>query len=271
MHAATMVAQGVTMMALPAVALALVRRRTGVPIGPALAGAAAFVGSQVVHLPLNAGVAALCPPLPEGVGRWLVPLALGASAGVCEETARWVSLRRNRTSAGALATGIGHGGVEAALLGLAVVVTVVRLMGVGDGEGLPEEARQQVAQVWAASDLVALVAIAERVFAMTAHAAASLLVGLAVVRRSVWPWLGAFLLHAALDAGAVALAPAGAVVTEGFVGGVALACVGVIVLVTRAWPVDAPPAAPPVPPPASAGSLSRRPLSASDALHDDLG
>ncbi|MCA9492568.1 MAG: YhfC family intramembrane metalloprotease [Myxococcales bacterium] len=271
MHAATMVAQGAAMMALPVVALTLARRRTGGAFGPALAGAGAFVGSQLVHLPLNATVAAVCPPLSDGVRAWLVPLALGASAGICEETARFVSLRKSRTAASALITGIGHGGIEAALLGVAVLVTVIRLLAVGDGADLPEEAREQVAMVWASSDLLALVAVGERIFAMTAHVGASMLVGLAVARRSPWPWLGALLLHTVLDAGAVALAPMGVVASEAFVAGMAVVSVVLAVFAARAWPADAPPPSGPVPPPASAATLSRRPLSAADARHDDLG
>ena len=257
------------MMALPVAGLAVVRRWTGSPAQPALVGAVAFVGSQVVHVPLNLVVGRFGPPLPDEVRPWLVPLALGISAGLCEETARWWALRRNRSAAGAAVTGLGHGGVEAALLGLAVMVTAVRLLAVGDGTGLPEEAQSQIRAVWTSSDLLALVAVGERVFAMCAHLAASMLVGLAVVRRSVWPWLGALALHAGLDAGAVALAPSGPVVTEGFVGGVALLGLVVVAAVARVWPADAPSVGRP-PPPRDAGSLSRRPLSAADAADDGI-
>lgn len=261
-----MIAQGVGMMALPAVALAGFRRVTASSPGPALAGAVAFVASQVVHLPLNFVVASFGPPLPEAARPWLAPLLLGASAGLCEESARWVSLRRNPTAAGAAATGLGHGGVESAILGVLVCVTAVQLLAVGDGAGLPPEAAAQLDAIRSAPDALSLLAFVERAFAMSAHLAMSMAVGLAVARRSIAWWLLAFAWHAALDAGAVAAAGRGALAAEAWVGAFAVLSWVLVFVGWRSWP--APPVVPaPAPPPPPVG---RRALSAADALRDDL-
>ncbi len=270
MHVGAMVAQGLAMVALPVAAVALVRRLGGAGAGPVVAGALAFVGAQVVHLPLNAGVAALArggalpTPSPE-TSRWLVPVLLGLSAGICEETARWISLRRRRTPGEAAATGIGHGGVEAVLLGVMVLLTAVQLLAV-DEATLPEAAAAQVRAVREASDLLALAGFAERVAAMSAHLGMSMLVGLAVVRRSVLPWLAALLAHAALDAGAVALLPRGGLVVEGFVAACGVAGLGIAIASARSWPRP-----PDLPPPApSPPDLRERPLRPADAAHDRI-
>ena len=61
----------------------------------------AFVLSQVVHIPLNLGAAqlfstGLLPAPAPAVKAWLLPLALGLSAGICEEPARWLLFRARR-------------------------------------------------------------------------------------------------------------------------------------------------------------------------------
>jgi uncharacterized membrane protein YhfC len=80
-----------------------VRRRFGERWRLFFGGALTFILSQMVHLPLNFGVSLLwtqelLPPVPAGLKRWLLPLALGLSAGVCEELSRWFFLRTQRLS-----------------------------------------------------------------------------------------------------------------------------------------------------------------------------
>ena len=70
-----------------------IRRRYGVGWGIFLAGAATFILSQIVHLPLNWALGLLGGG--RGVALWpLAAMALvaGLSAGVCEEGARWIVL-----------------------------------------------------------------------------------------------------------------------------------------------------------------------------------
>lgn len=267
MHAATVVAQGLAMMTLPVAAATLARRRwADVGAGALVAGAAAFIGSQIVHVPLNVGVARLAA---EGVvptaPPWAVPLLLGLSAGLCEESARWVSLRGRRTFGEAVVTGVGHGGVEAVLLGGLVLVSAVQLAALVSG-GAPPEAQAAVDAFVASPDALALAGVVERAAAVTAHVAMSVLVGLAVARRSVVPWLAAVAVHAAFDAGAVALLPWGVWWVEGFCAAFAAVAAALAVVAARGWPAAPVPEAPPLAPPPP---LARRPLDLRDV--DALG
>ena len=77
------------------------------------AGALTFLASQVVHLPLNAGLTALFRagwlPAPPPAWTWFNPVVLGLTSGGCEELARYAAyqwaLRRTRTWRQALAFG----------------------------------------------------------------------------------------------------------------------------------------------------------------------
>jgi uncharacterized membrane protein YhfC len=273
MQVATVVVQGFAMVALPVAAAAAARRwAPAVPASALVAGAAAFVGSQVVHVPLNLAVAALAragalPPVPPGAEAVVIPLALGLSAGVCEETARVVALRGRSTPAEAVVTGVGHGGVEAALLGGVVLLGAVQLAALGSAPEVPPEARAALDAFAAAPDVAALAGVGERASAMTAHVAMSVWVGLAVARRAVWPWAVAVGLHTLLDAAAVAAAPRGIVAAEGVIAAVALVAAASTALALRAWPAPPPPPAAPAAPPVV---LARRPLDPRDAGTTDL-
>lgn len=177
----------------------LMRKRKGA--GKAFAwGAAAFVVSQLlIRVPILQlllpnfawfGVMQLYP--------WVYGLFLGLTAGLAEETARWIVLRyllkgRYALEHG-LAFGLGHGGIEAMLLvGLNMIAgAVMALTG-------------QAAQFPADPGSV-LVAGAERLFAMAFHVGASLLI-LHGVRtgRGAWYWILAVALHGVLDAAVVIL------------------------------------------------------------------
>jgi len=186
-------------------------------------GALTFVGSQVVHIPLNAGVAKLfsdgiIPLPPESLRGPLLALGLGLSAGVCEEIARHLSFRfwvkDVRNWARGMVFGAGHGGVESIIVGVVTILSVVNVFALkgADVDGLvakgvnAEQAELIVAQlsdVWSNRWWEPLMGSFERAYAITFHLAASLLVMMGVVRRS-WVWLfAAIALHTALNATAV--------------------------------------------------------------------
>ncbi len=108
------------------------------------AGAITFIGSQVLHIPFNAWL--LTPSLksfgllenPSGIKLVLVALALGASAGVFEEGARYCAyrfwLKDVRNWEKSLMFGAGHGGAEAVILGILTFVTVFRLIALQDAD-----------------------------------------------------------------------------------------------------------------------------------------
>ncbi len=185
---------------LPVAGLAfLMRRRKGT--GKAFAwGVAAFVVSQLfIRIPIlqlvlpNFGWFAVMQLYP-----WRYGLFLGLTAGLAEETARWIAIRyflkgKNTLEHG-LAFGLGHGGIEAILLvGLNMVAAVVMVL-TGQGAQFPADGGS------------VLLAGVERLFAMAFHVGASLLILYGVrTGSSVWYWTLAVALHGVLDAAVVIL------------------------------------------------------------------
>lgn len=111
-------------------------RRFGVRWGLFGFGALAFVGSQVVRLPLLYGVTiafrkGLLPSPPERYTFAFNLVVMCFTAGLFEEGARYLVyrylLKKARSWQEALAFGAGHGGIESILLGLAVVLTLVNM------------------------------------------------------------------------------------------------------------------------------------------------
>ena len=162
------------------------------------------------------------------------------SAGVFEEVARYVVyrfwLRDVRSWRGALMFGAGHGGIEAILLGgLAAyaLLQAIAYRGADLSSMVPAEQLSQVeAQLnafWSLPWHLALLGAIERLFAICFHLSASVLVVQALLRRS-WIWLLlAILWHTLLDAVAVfGIETWGAYVTEGLIGLMAIASVGII-------------------------------------------
>jgi uncharacterized membrane protein YhfC len=187
------------------------------------AGAWTFVLAQVLHVPFNNQVLGpwLAGRFPAGpaVGSELLvyAVALGLSAGIFEEVARWaavrLALRGRRRWPEALALGAGHGGIEAVLLGFLVLYSVLQLVAVRGPEAgallEPDQlealgrAGAQIAAFWSAPWYLVLLGAVERLFAICFHLSASVLVLQAFRRRNpVWVLL-AVLWHTALDAGAV--------------------------------------------------------------------
>lgn len=178
-------------------------------------GALGFVLSQVVHIPL------ILLAKHFWLGGRVTALVVFASvtAGLCEETARWVILRRwvERSFRGGFGYGVGHGGVEAVLIaglgGLLALVQTVALAKL-DPSTLPlspdkleavRQAQAQIAQMvqlgWAAP----LASVWERLWAVALQLGLSLCVLRAVVRRNPGYWLLAVVVHAAVDVTAVLL------------------------------------------------------------------
>ena len=110
-----------------------IRRRYSVGWGVFGAGALTFIGSQVLHLPFNWAIGLIGGG--RGVALWPLPLVAvvaGLSAGVFEEGARWIVLtfflKRARGWRAALQFGAGHGGVEAILVGLVVLLSLAAML-----------------------------------------------------------------------------------------------------------------------------------------------
>jgi len=214
-------------------------------------GMLAFAGSQVLHIPFNARVLS---PL---IQRWhLVPVAgsthlailavlLGLSAGVFEETARYLAygrwLRDNRRWRDGLMLGAGHGGMEAILLGLLSFYSFLQLTALRGTDlaavlqpGQVESARSALQMYWDLPYYQHLIPALERAAAICVHLGLSLLVLQAFTRRNRLWFVSAVLWHTMVNAVAVfAISTWGVYVAEGLVVIAGLLSVGMLLALRR--------------------------------------
>jgi len=217
------------MIALPVAAGSVTRRRLAAPWWLFCVGMAAFVASQLYHLPLNHGLTrlgvlgAVSPNEPTLLRTALI---MGLSAGACESLARAVGYgllfrlrgagQGTRSPAsrweGAVMVGLGHGGIEAMLLAVMMAATISSLWELRGQDlstlGLSADqlaaVRQQLS-TFTASPWLALVPLLERCIAMLLHVTLSVGVWSAFRRRNPLYLLAAVLYHAAFDGLAVYL------------------------------------------------------------------
>lgn len=238
------------------IALAIwLNRRWGVGWRLWLIGAATFFLSQVGHIPFNALVQKIWPIAPEDLSQtgtlFAYALFLGLSAGVFEEGSRYLAYRFWATDARSWRTGFmmgaGHGGFEAVFLvgilgGITVAVYALLPMEQLLANVPPEQAQAVQAQIegvfntpWYNVFLGSL----ERVFAVCAHIALSLLVLQVFTRKQTYWLFLAIAWHALLDFFAVfASTRWGVYATEGIVGVIALLSVGIIYALYAPEPVE---------------------------------
>ena len=206
-------------------------------------GAVTFVAAQVFHIPFNALVnrsGILPQDLSVVTNLVILSLFLGLSAGVFEEGARYLTYRYwardARTWGRGLMLGAGHGGIEAIIIGVLGAVNFVALAAMRSGallDQLPAEqlplVEAQIEAVFGTPPHLALLGAVERLFALTAHLAMSLLVMQVFTRGRIRWLLAAILWHTLLNAVAVfAVNTWSAVVTEALIGVVALLSLGII-------------------------------------------
>ncbi len=231
-------------------------------------GFATFILSQVGHIPFNWGVGELLnrtgmvywPPLAQQVFN---ASFLGLSAGLFEEGARYLVLRfwvkDARSWRKSVLFGAGHGGSEAIILGILVLVSYVSMLVVRrmDLTALVpasqlELAQQQIAAYWSAPWYDSLLGALERLFTIPVHLAMAVMVLQAFTRKKIgWLFLAIFY-HALVDGTVVFLVPyIGGYWTEALVGGFALVSILIVFLLRQ-----------PEPPPDPLTSLGAGPESA---------
>jgi uncharacterized membrane protein YhfC len=177
-----------------------------------LAGALTFIAAQVLHIPLVLGM----NPFLQNQTLLVNAIVLGLLAGIFEETARYILfkfiLKNTRSWKEGILVGLGHGGIEAVLLGILAAVSFITMVGyrsidLSTVPSIPAEqlelARQQIEAYWSAPWYMALIGVVERIFAICLHISLSVMVLYAVVyRKYIWFWI-ALLWHALVDAVAV--------------------------------------------------------------------
>jgi uncharacterized membrane protein YhfC len=219
-------------------------------------GAGTFIFSQVGHIPFNHFVGPLFDKpvlarLPYSGQMIFTAVFLGLSAGLFEELARYAMYRwwakDARSWPQGLLAGAGHGGVEAIAAGLYVlyfyIVFVILRANIsllsGDQQVL---AQAQLNAYWSVPWYMSLLGAVERLFAIAAHLALSLMVMQALIRRRFWWVWAAIGFHALLDGLVVYASETGATAfqIEGIAGIFALAALVVIFLLRRSGPPPAP-------------------------------
>jgi len=183
-------------------------------------GAITFVGSQVFHIPFNIWV--LSPFLEKmgwvgvqsGLSLVFAAALLGLSAGVFEETARYFVfrfwLKDKHEWHSAIMLGAGHGGIEAIIVGVLALLTLIQIMtlrGADLADVVPADqldlAKAQIEAFWALPWYTVLLGALERASAIALHLGATILVLQAFTRKRVRWLLAAIVWHALLDAVAV--------------------------------------------------------------------
>lgn len=210
-------------------------------------GGAVFVLSQVFHIPFNLSLlnpalqSEALTRLDEGVRALLTAILLGLSAGIFEEGARYLMYRfwtkNARTWKEGLLLGAGHGGMEAILLGVLVLLTFVQMSALRSSDlstivaaDQLELAQQQVNAYWSVKWYDSLLGALERAFALPCQMAFSLLVLQVFVRKQFRWLLLAIGWHTLVDAVAVfAVGRWGYYITEALIGILAVASVVILI------------------------------------------
>jgi len=220
-------------------------------------GAATFVFSQVGHIPFNIGLTALFKrgALPTPPEAWLPVFnatILGLSAGLWEELARFATYRwwakGARSWSSGVMLGAGHGGFEAILFGLMVLISFVNMMAIRNTDlasivPLDQLAvtQQAVAGFWSAPWYTVLMGALERAFTLPVQISFSLLVLQSFIRRQPFWLFLAIGWHALVDGAAVfTMGIWGAYVAEAVVGASCLLSLVIIFALRQPEPMVEP-------------------------------
>jgi ABC-2 type transport system permease protein len=242
------------MLLAPVVLAVLLRRKFRVPWLLFAAGSLTFIGSQVVHLPLNSLLAniGLLPKAGEmdSVPLLQTALLVGLTAGLCEETARVVGywlLKKYRRIEHGMMLGLGHGGIEAMVFGgvmtAATISSLIALQGMDlDLLNLTGEQMSQVLLQMEALEQgpwLALAPLLERLIAIAIHVVLSLMVLQAFIRRNAVYYILAVIYHLAIDTGAVYMVNQGVDLWI-ILGSFLLSTIPGILWLWRIWPRSSP-------------------------------
>ncbi len=235
-------------------------------------GATVFILSQVGHIPFNMGLTALfqnniLPPPPAEWKNIFNAVVLGLSAGLFEELSRYAMfrwwLKDARSWRKGVLAGAGHGGAEAIILGVLVLLGYLNLVLLQNPEilatvpaDLLETVKTQVTAYWSAPWYATLLGAFERLCTIPVHICFAVLVLQTFTRKQwFWVWL-AVLYHAVIDACVVFLAPVvGMYWLEAIIAGFSLLSILIIFKLRQPEPLEPEPA-----PVASASEVTLHPV-----------
>lgn len=257
-----------------------------------LIGAATFIISQVGHIPFNALVTRMfqVAVLPTPAASWrpiFNAVFLGLSAGLWEELSRaavyrwWIWDARSWRKG--VQFGAGHGGAEAIILGVLVLLNLFSMAafrGADLSQRVPASqlalAEAQVQAFWSMPWGTTLLGAVERAFTIPLQIGLAVIVLQAFTRRQPLWVVGAILLHALVDAVTVYLSGVwadhswGIYAIEGIVGLFALAAVVILFALRTPEPpepaVELPPPAGPLQPPEEPAAVTPEDLERSKYL-----
>lgn len=220
------------------------------------AGMLTFAVSQLFHIGFNGGllnqvvdIAGISPT----TNLFLYGLIFGLSAGLFEETARYITYVRFqkhvRNWKGGLMLGAGHGGMEAMAIGsivMYVFLQMIILKGLSEDAlpGLvgPDNVTATIVSVeayWNTAWYIHLLPLVERISSMVLHMALSLLVLRAVTKENVLWYFGAIAIHTLTNALGVYLSVAmGAIAAEAAILGFGLLSLGIILAFKKIEPEE---------------------------------
>lgn len=243
----------------------LLARRYGLSWGLYGAGALTFIASQALHIPFNSYVlnpllAKIAPqPVPGSTQLVVWALLLGLSAGVFEETARYLVLRFWRkdvtTWKKSLMFGAGHGGIEAIFLGILSFITLIQIsyytqLGTETLRTSLDSARFEainatISSYWNVEWYTYLWGAFERLSVLPIHLAATVLVFRSVRRKQPAWYLAAVAWHTLVDFVAVYVSQTWSIpATEGLIFLLGLTGLGIVFALRE--PDPAPQETPPV-------------------------
>ncbi len=213
----------------PVVLLLILCIRKKINAIPMFLGAAAFFVSQIcLRIPILQVLA---------VQNWYITFALNTvpyvltlafTAGLFEESARYICagcfLKKHRQFRDAISFGLGHGFCEVIFLtGMAQINNITYTVMINNGSfqsitsKLPAGQGQQILDAMLkATPILVYLGVCERVFAVTFHIFASVLIFKGVNEHKTRYYFLAILAHAALDFGSVMLANVNIWASEGY-------------------------------------------------------
>lgn len=245
------------MMVLPIALGILIERKYHPGWGLWWIGAGTFIFSQVGHIPFNIGLTALFQRgvLPSPPKIWTLAFnatILGLSAGLWEELARYATYRwwakEARSWRKGVMLGAGHGGIEAILTGILVLVNFTYMLAIRNSDltnQVPMDqlglAQQVMTQYWSAPWYTVFLGALERAFALPIQISFSLLVLQSIVRKQPgWLFL-AVGWHALVDGAAVyIMGTQGVYTAEAVLGVFCLLSLAVIFAMRRPEPEEGP-------------------------------